>query len=154
MTITARIDIDPAPALVLHGDGTAPAAAELVGRRARVAATPQDAGEGQWSVELPLAAARWGSQPLPLPSGAYEVRLTDADDQRGVEAGKLAAQILETFGGKGPLPRRSVGQRPVVRLDNIQRQNRTHARRKRQGGVVMRTQIAFEPDENIHGTCI
>ena len=79
MTITARIDIDPAPALVLHGDGTAPAAAELVGRRVRVAATPQDAGEGQWSVELPLSAARWGSQPLPLPSGAYEVRLTDAD---------------------------------------------------------------------------
>ena len=79
MTITARIDIDPAPALVLHGDGTAPVAAELVGRRARVAATPQDAGGGQWSVELPLSAARWGSQPLPLPSGAYEVRLTDAD---------------------------------------------------------------------------
>ena len=79
MTITARIDIDPAPALVLHGDGTAPAAAELVGRRARVAATPQDAGAGQWSVELPLSAARWGSPPLPLPSGAYEVRLTDAD---------------------------------------------------------------------------
>ena len=122
MTITARIDIDPAPALVLHGDGTAPVAAELVGRRARVAATPQDAGGGQWSVELPLSAARWGSQPLPLPSGAYEVRLTDADGAvREVEAQGLFATCvqheIDHLNGKlfidhiGPMKRQMIARR-------------------------------------------
>ncbi|MGB4777833.1 CDP-glycerol glycerophosphotransferase family protein [Microbacterium sp.] len=86
MTITARIDIGSvgdsdlgrAPALVLHGQGVPPMTAELIGRRARVSAVPVSSDDAAWTAVLLLQVARWGGPLLPLPSGGYEVRLTDA----------------------------------------------------------------------------
>lgn len=80
MTIAARIDdTDVATAvLVLSGTGGRPLSATLEGRRARVAGVLTGRGV-TWTARLPLAAARWGGPRLPLPSGAYRVRLTGAD---------------------------------------------------------------------------
>ena len=70
---------------VLHltGTGTAPAVIELQGPRVSVTAVPvvnDGAGDtaAGWSVDLPLAAARWGGALLPLPSGTYRLRAGEA----------------------------------------------------------------------------
>lgn len=80
----ARFTTDGGPALVLSGEGERPAAVELVGARARVVARLTGRGR-TWRATLPLRAARWGGPELPLPTGTYEVRVTDAAD-RGIPA--------------------------------------------------------------------
>ncbi|MFE7845234.1 CDP-glycerol glycerophosphotransferase family protein [Microbacterium sp. NPDC057407] len=74
----ARFTTDGGVALVLSGEGARPAAVELVGRRARVAATLSGRGK-TWRAVLPLRAVRWGGPELPLPSGDYELRVTSSD---------------------------------------------------------------------------
>ncbi|MDW4573009.1 CDP-glycerol glycerophosphotransferase family protein [Microbacterium sp. M3] len=78
----ARFTTDGGPALVLSGEGQRPATVELVGARARVTARITGGGK-TWRAVLALRAARWGGTELPLPSGAYEVRVTDAEE-RGI----------------------------------------------------------------------
>lgn len=80
----ARFTTDGGPALVLSGDGERPAAVELVGARARVAARLSGRGK-TWKATLPLRAARWGGPELPLPTGTYTVRIADAET-RGIPA--------------------------------------------------------------------
>lgn len=80
----ARFTTDGGPALVLSGDGERPAAVELVGARARVAARLSGRGK-TWKATLPLRAARWGGPELPLPTGTYIVRIADAET-RGIPA--------------------------------------------------------------------
>ena len=80
----ARFTTDGGPALVLSGEGERPATVELVGARARVVARLSGRGK-TWRATLPLRAARWGGPELPLPTGTYEVRVTDAAD-RGIPA--------------------------------------------------------------------
>ncbi len=75
----ARFTTDGGPALILSGEGTRPASVELVGARARVAATLTGRGK-TWRAVLPLRAARWGFPELPLPTGSYELRIEAADD--------------------------------------------------------------------------
>ncbi|KQZ84567.1 glycosyl/glycerophosphate transferase [Microbacterium sp. Root166] len=74
----ARFTTDDGAALTLAGDGTRPGLVELVGSRARVSAVPTGE-DGAWTVTLPLRAARWGGPELPLPSGAYRLRIDGAD---------------------------------------------------------------------------
>jgi CDP-glycerol glycerophosphotransferase len=78
----ARFTTEGGPALVLSGEGERPASVEIVGARARVAARVTGRGR-TWKATLPLRAARWGGPELPLPSGSYEVRVTDAEG-RGI----------------------------------------------------------------------
>ena len=73
-------------------------------------------------------------------------------DQGRPQPRKIGAQVGEGFGRMLPLPGRGVGELPILRLDNIQRQNAAQPRRAGQRGVVMGAQIAFEPNKNIHGT--
>ena len=80
----ARFTTDGGPALVLSGEGERPATVELVGARARVVARLSGRGK-TWRATLPLRAARWGGPELPLPTGTYEVRVTDAAG-RGIPA--------------------------------------------------------------------
>ena len=76
----ARFTTDDGRAtLVLTGDGAPPASVELMGARARVAAIVAADGTS-WRAEIPLAASRWGGPVLPLPSGAYTVRVDAAAD--------------------------------------------------------------------------
>ena len=64
--------------LRLRGDGTTPASLRLHGARVSVTAVPvADADARGWSVEIPLAAARWGGPVLPLPSGSYALQTAD-----------------------------------------------------------------------------
>lgn len=72
MTLTARIDGDSVPTLVLEGHGAAPGDLRLVGRRAAVDAQIVAHGSG-WRADLPLQASRWGGAPRPLPSGEYRL---------------------------------------------------------------------------------
>lgn len=65
------------PVLELHGSGARPAV-ELRGPRASVSAAVTGRGK-TWRAVVPLRAARWGSDPLPLPAGRYSLRVS-ADD--------------------------------------------------------------------------
>lgn len=78
MTITARIDGDAAPTLVLSGTGPRPRSATLTGRRAAVAAALTGRG-ATWTARLPLQASRFGGPELPLPSGEYALDVRDAE---------------------------------------------------------------------------
>lgn len=78
----ARFTTDGGAALVLSGEGERPASVELVGPRARVAASVTGLGK-TWRAVLPLRAARWGGPELPLPAGVYEVSIADAES-RGI----------------------------------------------------------------------
>ncbi len=73
----ARFTTDEGPALVLSGEGERPSSVDLVGARARVSGRLTGRGK-TWRAVLPLRAARWGGPELPLPSGAYELRIVDA----------------------------------------------------------------------------
>lgn len=69
-------------ALVLSGTGAVPASVVAVGPRARTTAeiTAEITAEGAaWRAVLPLRAARWGGDELPLPAGDYRVAVTGAD---------------------------------------------------------------------------
>ena len=74
---TARID-DAAEALIIEGTGQRPEMAELVGPRAQVEARISG-DDGTWTATFPLEASRWGGPALPLPTGAYELRVADVD---------------------------------------------------------------------------
>lgn len=69
---------EDAAALIVTGEGPRPASAELVGARARVSGRLTGRGK-TWRALLPLHASRWGGAELPLPSGAYALRIRDAD---------------------------------------------------------------------------
>jgi len=76
--------------LRLRGTGTAPSTVTLHGRRASVSAVPV-AGDGGWSVDVPLSAARWGGPLLPLPSGDYVLQ---AEDEASVSTPALPLTLL------------------------------------------------------------
>lgn len=80
--IDARFTTDGGPALVLSGEGERPESVEIVGARARVSARVTGRGK-TWRATLPLRAARWGGPELPLPSGAYEVRIAHQGSAEG-----------------------------------------------------------------------
>ena len=82
----------------------------------------------------------------------HRLRITDPHQQGRAQISQSPTQIFKTFCGESPLSGRCVGQCPIVRLDNIKRQNRTQTRCIGQRGMVTDAQIAFEPNENIHGT--
>ena len=98
----ALFTTDGGAALVLTGEGERPVSVELIGPRARV--TGALTGRGKtWRAVLPLRAARWGGPALPLPAGAYEVRIADAAS-RGIrppealpvtQLGTLRAELEE-----------------------------------------------------------
>lgn len=96
----ARFTTDGGAALVLTGSGERPAAVEVVGPRARAAATLTGRGK-TWRAVVPLRAARWGGPELPLPGGTYDVRIADSE-ARGIrppealpltQLGTLRAQL-------------------------------------------------------------
>ncbi|WP_449407900.1 CDP-glycerol glycerophosphotransferase family protein [Microbacterium maritypicum] len=72
---TARID-EAAETLIIAGAGQRPAAADLIGPRARVEGRITGGGK-TWKAIFPLRAARWGGPELPLPAGEYEIRVAD-----------------------------------------------------------------------------
>ena len=74
----ARFSSDPGAALILTGDGPQPASIELVGPRARAAATVSGRGT-TWQAVIPLRAARWGGPELPLPTGEYALVIEPAE---------------------------------------------------------------------------
>jgi len=87
----ARFTVDGGAALVLEGRGTAPAV-ELVGARAHVDGIVETRGDG-WAATVPLRASRWGGPELPLPSGAYTLRI----DGTATEANALPVELLGTL---------------------------------------------------------
>ncbi|MCZ4354949.1 hypothetical protein O4H61_20820, partial [Roseovarius aestuarii] len=60
------------------GTGQRPATAALVGPRARVEARVSGGGKTR-KATFALQASRWGGPSLPLPAGAYELQIADAD---------------------------------------------------------------------------
>lgn len=94
--IDARFDTDPGATLVLTGAGTAPAEVVLEGGRARVTATVSASG-ADWTARVPLRAARWGGPELPLPSGVYRLRVTDAAGQDAPLESSLPSTLLGTL---------------------------------------------------------
>ncbi|MBS1699401.1 MAG: CDP-glycerol glycerophosphotransferase family protein [Actinobacteria bacterium] len=98
---TVRVD-EEQQALLIDGAGSAPAAVELIGRRAVATARVAAAGaDGQWDAVLPLRAARWGGAELPLPSGDYALvvdgRTTEVPP---IETVLLAALRVGASGGE------------------------------------------------------
>lgn len=95
MTISARIDGDDAPTLVLSGAGARPQSVTLEGRRARVEARLTGRGT-TWTARLPLRAARWGGPELPLPSDDYALRVIGAGGERLAVDATLPATLTAT----------------------------------------------------------
>lgn len=86
---TARID-EAAETLIIAGAGQRPAAADLIGPRARVEGRITGGGK-TWKASFPLRAARWGGPELPLPAGEYEIRVADVPlDEISLEPHVLA----------------------------------------------------------------
>jgi len=79
-------------------------------------------------------------------------RRPHAQYQRRAQTAQIVAQVGKAFGDEGPLPGRGIGQFPVFRFDDVQRQDRPQTGRKGQRRMVGHPQVALEPDENIHGT--
>ncbi|GAB3631095.1 hypothetical protein GCM10027421_04480 [Microbacterium shaanxiense] len=95
---TARID-EQAETLIISGTGPKPGSANLEGPRARV--TGKITGGGKtWKAVVPLRVARWSGEPLPLPSGSYELSI-DGADLDGIEIGPemLAGMRIALHGG-------------------------------------------------------
>ncbi|WP_336648886.1 CDP-glycerol glycerophosphotransferase family protein [Microbacterium sp. MMO-10] len=87
---SVRVD-EEQQALLIGGEGTAPAEIELAGRRAvSRAGVDADRDDPGWSAVLPLQAARWGGPVLPLPSGDYALLL----DGRAVDVPVLETVVL------------------------------------------------------------
>lgn len=83
-------------ALVLTGTGPRPAAVEVIGARART--TGKLTGGGRtWRAVVPLRAARWGGAALPLPTGTYTVRVTDAAGEIVPVDAALPQTVLPTL---------------------------------------------------------
>jgi CDP-glycerol glycerophosphotransferase len=92
----ARFTTDGGAALVLSGAGPRPVSVELVGRRARVAASITGRGK-TWKAVLPLRASRWGGPELPLPGGEYVVRAVGAGDADLAEPAPVPLTQLGTL---------------------------------------------------------
>ncbi len=92
--IDARFSQDGGATLIVSGAGPRPSSVELVGARARVEGTLTGRGK-TWMAVLPLRASRWGGKELPLPVGAYDLRvqLTHSDDA-ATDPGERAAASL------------------------------------------------------------
>lgn len=75
--IRAELSAGEAPALHLDGDGPAPAAVTLRGRRVELPGEVHAARRG-WRATLPLTASLWAGPRLPIPSGEYTVLLDGA----------------------------------------------------------------------------
>lgn len=73
--MTDRARVTEAPSIEIEGTGPAPALV-LAGARVTQAGHVEHTGDG-WVASFPLLSSAWGSGPLPLPSGRYEVH-TDA----------------------------------------------------------------------------
>ncbi len=94
---TARID-EQTESLVIAGNGPKPAEATLEGARARIAATVTGGGK-TWKATFALRASRWGGDPLPLPSGAYRLKI-DGVDLSGIESdSRLLAGLHVSYRG-------------------------------------------------------
>lgn len=76
---SVRID-DAAAALIVTGTGPRPLSAALTGPRAHVLAKMTGGGK-TWRAVLPLRAARWGGETLPLPTGEYRLSVIGADGE-------------------------------------------------------------------------
>ncbi|WP_294181488.1 CDP-glycerol glycerophosphotransferase family protein [uncultured Schumannella sp.] len=80
--------------LELSGLGDTVTGIELAGGRARVPAALDGAG-GRVLVRIPLLAARWGSRPLALPSGAYELIVRGEVDSTRFDIDRPRALVLD-----------------------------------------------------------
>jgi CDP-glycerol glycerophosphotransferase len=95
---TARID-EAAETLIIAGAGQRPAAADLIGPRARVEGRITGGGK-TWKASFPLRAARWGGPELPLPAGEYEIRVADVSlDEVSLEPHVLTGVRIAVDGG-------------------------------------------------------
>jgi CDP-glycerol glycerophosphotransferase len=92
----ARFSMDGGATLIVSGEGPRPKSAELVGRRARVIGTTTGRGK-TWKAVLPLRAARWGGEELPLPVGVYELRIEPRDGESTAVAASLPLTQLGTL---------------------------------------------------------
>ncbi len=88
-----HFEATPSPALVVDGEGTPPARVWIEGPRARVDGTVS-AEADTWRARIPLIAARWGSVPVPLPSGAYRLGGEDQLGQPIEVTGESAPAVL------------------------------------------------------------
>ena len=79
-------------------------------------------------------------------------RVAGAQRQRQAKGGTVRAQHLKAFGDKAPVPGCGIAFSPKLRLHDIGGQHGAKSRRIGQRRVIVQAQIAFEPDENIHGT--
>ncbi|HAQ60339.1 MAG TPA: glycosyl/glycerophosphate transferase [Microbacterium sp.] len=79
--------------LLLQGSGPRPPAVWLDGPRARVSAAVTEGGN-TWKARVPLSAARWGGDELPLPSGEYALRWRPAGDDATVPGQPLTSDSL------------------------------------------------------------
>lgn len=95
-------DVPPILELDLAGLGDDVTSIELVGGRARVAASLERSGD-RALVRIPLLAARWGGRPLALPSGDYQVVLRGDVDSTRLEIERPRALLLahELFHASG-----------------------------------------------------
>ena len=79
--------------LELAGLGDDVTGIELAGGRARVSATLEPADD-RTLVRIPLLVARWGSNPLALPSGDYDIILRGEVDSTRLDIGRPRALVL------------------------------------------------------------
>jgi CDP-glycerol glycerophosphotransferase len=91
----ARFSPDDGGALIVSGEGARPSSVELVGPRARVSGAMSGRGK-TWRAVLPLRAARWGGDELPLPSGEYELRIAPVDGRVPAPPPSLPQVLLGT----------------------------------------------------------
>ena len=87
----------PGPVLELRGAGPRPAAVELRGPRVRVTARALTGRGTTWRAVLPLEAARWAGPSLPLPTGTYEIVVTDEHGARTTVDAELPLAQLGTL---------------------------------------------------------
>lgn len=92
----ARFSTDDGTALIVSGSGPRPSSVDLVGSRARVSGVLSGRGK-TWKAVLPLQAARWGGDVLPLPSGDYELRIEQGDGPVPEPPASLAMSQLGTL---------------------------------------------------------
>ncbi len=77
-----------------------------------------------------------------------------ADHQGQAALCEVVAQGGKRACDERPLPARCIGQAPILRFGNIDRQNPSTRGGKGQRRVIFGAQVALHPDKNIHGTFI
>lgn len=120
--IEAHFEPGDDAALVLTGPGTAPVAVSLEGRRARVDGTVTASAVG-WTARLPLRVSRWRGALLPLPSGAYDVTVTDDADASVAVAARVSEAVLGPVRASLADGRLTVGPPVDVAYDSGEGQN-------------------------------